>query len=98
MTFLVQTNWPMKQIRNFLLSAALMFAAGQLTAESLAPPTLIKAARLLGPRTGNVLSAAVVLIGNGKIKEVGAPAKVQAPSGTKVIDLGNRAWSTKHEV
>lgn len=89
MTFLVQTNWPMKQIRNFLLSAALIFAAGQLTAESLAPFTLIKAARLLDPRTGNMLSPAAVLIENGKIKEVGAPAKVQAPSGAKVIDLGN---------
>ena len=89
MTFLVQTNWPMKQIRNFLLSAALIFAAGQLTAESLAPFTLIKAARLLDPRTGNVLSPAAVLIENGKIKEVGVPAKVQGPSGRKVIDLGN---------
>jgi imidazolonepropionase-like amidohydrolase len=89
MTFLVQTNWPMKQIRNFLLSAALIFAAGQLTAESLAPFTLIKASLLLDPRTGNVLSPAAVLIENGKIKEVGAPAKVQAPSGRKVIDLGN---------
>jgi Predicted metal-dependent hydrolase with the TIM-barrel fold len=36
-----------------------------------------------------VLLPAAVLIENGKIKEVGAPAKVQASSGTKVIDLGN---------
>jgi hypothetical protein len=32
---------------------------------------------------------AAVLIENGKIKEVGAPAKVQAPSGRKIVDLGN---------
>ena len=91
MTFLVQTNWPMKQIRNFLLSAALIFAAGQLTAESLAPFTLIKAARLLDPRTGNVLSPAAVLIENDKIKEVGSPSDVQthASSDVKMIDLGS---------
>lgn len=91
MTFLVQTNWPMKQIRNFLLSAALIFAAGQLTAESLAPFTLIKAARSLDPRTGNVLSPAAVLIENDKIKEVGSPSDVQthASSDVKMIDLGS---------
>ena len=66
-----------------------IFAVAQLAAQSPAPTTLIKAGRLLDPRTGNVLSPAAVLIENGKIKEVGAPAKVQAPSGTKVIDLGN---------
>src|SRR5206468_4369462 len=43
----------------------------------------------LDPRSGNVLSPAAVLIENGKIKELGAPAKVQALSGAKVIDLGN---------
>jgi imidazolonepropionase-like amidohydrolase len=66
-----------------------IFAVAQLAAQSPAPTTLIKAGRLLDPRTGNVLSPAAVLIENGKIKEIGAPAKVQAPSGTKVIDLGN---------
>ena len=72
----------------FSFSVAI-FTAGQLAAQSPSPTTLIKAGRLLDPRTGNVLSPAAVLIENGKIKEVGAPAKVQAPSGTKVIDLGN---------
>jgi imidazolonepropionase-like amidohydrolase len=66
-----------------------IFAVAQLAAQSPTPTTLIKAGRLLDPRTGNVLSLAAVLIENGKIKEVGAPAKVQAPSGAKVIDLGN---------
>ena len=74
--------------RTFPLAVAI-FVASQLAAQSPAPATLVKAGRLLDPRSGNVLSPAAVLIENGKIKEVGAPAKVQAPSGTKVIDLGN---------
>jgi imidazolonepropionase-like amidohydrolase len=55
------------------------------------PATLVKAGRLLDPRTGNVLSPAAVLIENGKIKEVGPPSKVQgdAPANVKTIDLGN---------
>jgi imidazolonepropionase-like amidohydrolase len=53
--------------------------------------TLVKAGRLLDPRTGNVLSPAAVLIENGKIKEVGEPSRVQAhaPAGVKTIDLGS---------
>ena len=53
--------------------------------------TLIKAGRLLDPRSGNVLSPAAVLIENGKIKEVGSPAQVQAhaPNDAKTIDLGS---------
>src|SRR4029077_5314868 len=66
-----------------------IFAATQLAAQSPSQRTLVKAGRLLDPRTGNVLSPAAVLIENGKIKEVGAPAKVQAPSGATIIDLGN---------
>jgi imidazolonepropionase-like amidohydrolase len=70
--------------------AVAIFAAGQLAAQSPTPTTLIKAGRLLDPRTGNVLSPAAVLIENGKIKEVGAPSQVQAkaPAGAKTIDLG----------
>jgi imidazolonepropionase-like amidohydrolase len=73
------------------LLAAVFFAlssAGQLATQSPAPVTLVKASRLLDPRTGNVLSPAAVLIQDGKIKEVGPPAKVQVPSGAQVIDLG----------
>jgi imidazolonepropionase-like amidohydrolase len=58
-----------------------------------APPkvTLVKAAHLLDPRTGNVLSPAAVLIRDGKIEQVGAPAqlKANAPEGVQTIDLGN---------
>ena len=52
--------------------------------------TVIKAGRLLDPRSGNVLAPAAVLIEDGKIKEVGAPSQVQphAPNDVKTIDLG----------
>jgi len=64
--------------------------AGRLVAQSLPLTTLVKAARLVDPKTGNVLSPAAVLIENGKIKEVGAPMLLQGhlPAGAKTIDLG----------
>ena len=72
------------------LSVALL-SAGHLAAQSPAVFTLVKAGRLLDPRTGNVLSPAAVLIEDGKIKEVGPPPRLQAnaPSGVKTIDLGS---------
>src|SRR5881275_2538381 len=81
----------MKRIRICLLLALSILTAGQLTAQPSAPVTLVKARRLLDPRTGNVLSPAAVWIENGKIKEVGAPSRVQAdaPAGVKTIDLGS---------
>src|SRR5580658_6939387 len=68
-----------------------LFSIGQLAAQSPTLVTLVKAGRLLDPRTGSVLSPAAVLIENGKIKEVGSPSHVQAhaPAGLKTIDLGN---------
>jgi imidazolonepropionase-like amidohydrolase len=55
-----------------------------------ATATLVKARRLLDPKTGDVLSPAGVLIENGKIKEIGAPSRVEAhaAAGVTVIDLG----------
>src|SRR3984885_11075958 len=84
----------MKQIRIFSLLASLFFApfsTGPLAAQSPVSVILIKAGRLLDPRTGNVLSPAAVLIEDGKVKKVGSPAQVQrdAPTGVKTIDLGN---------
>src|SRR5436305_11186783 len=79
-----------RKLSTFL--AALFFAifmAGQLTAQSPASVTLVKACGLLDPRTGNVLSPAAVLIEAGKIKEVGPPARIQPPAGAKTIDLGS---------
>src|SRR5216110_2512433 len=78
------------RIRIFLILAVLLFAADQVPAEPPASNTLVRAGRLLDPRSGNVLSPAAVLIEEGKIKEVGSPSQVQghAPAGVKTIDLG----------
>ncbi len=81
------------RILSTLLAASFCasFSTGQLVAQSPALVTLVKAGRLLDPRTGNVLSPAAVLIEDGKIKEVGSPSRVQAaaPAGVKIIDLGS---------
>src|SRR6476646_1330007 len=79
----------MNVCRIFSLAVGI-FAATQLPAQS-PSPTLVKAGRLLDPRTGNVLSPAAVLIENGKIKEVGPVSQVQphVPAGAKTIDLGS---------
>jgi imidazolonepropionase-like amidohydrolase len=82
----------MKPNRILLLLAASFFAllsAGQVAAQSSASITLVKAGRLLDPRTGNVLSPAAVLIEGNKIKEIGSPTKLQMPLGAKIVDLGN---------
>ena len=60
------------------VSLVALFSTEQITADPSAPVTLVKAGRLLDPRTGNVLSPAAVLIESGKIKEVGPPSLVQA--------------------
>src|SRR5215831_4127219 len=75
--------------RIIALSASALIA-GLTTAQSPSSSTLIKAGRLLDPRSGNVLSPAAVLIADGKIKEVGPPTQVQAhaPNDAKTIDLG----------
>ena len=65
-------------------------AALFLMASTASAATLVKAGRLLDPRTGNVLSPAAVLIEGDRIEEVGSPAKVvaDAPPGVDTIDLG----------
>jgi imidazolonepropionase-like amidohydrolase len=77
-------------MRTLRLFVALAFTTGRLAAQTPAP-TVVKAGRLLDPRTGNVLAPAAVLIENGKIKEVGSPSRVDrdAPTGVKTINLGN---------
>jgi imidazolonepropionase-like amidohydrolase len=67
-------------------------ATAQGTGDSaFAPPSqlLVRAARLLDPRTGKVLSPAAVLIEGDKIKQVGSSSQISAPGGAKTIDLGN---------
>jgi len=66
---------------------AVLISAVQLGAQSAAHLTLVKAARLLDPRTGNVLAPAAVLIEGDKIKQVGSLSQVSAPNGGKIIDL-----------
>jgi imidazolonepropionase-like amidohydrolase len=53
--------------------------------------TLVRAARMLVPKTGAVLSPAAVRIERGTIKEVGSPSAVQAqvPAGATIIELGH---------
>jgi hypothetical protein len=60
-----QMNLNVKRIFPFAVSLA---SAAQLVAQTSNPATLIKAGRLLDPRSGNVLSPAAVLIENAKIK------------------------------
>jgi imidazolonepropionase-like amidohydrolase len=76
---------------SFVLGLVSVVSAVEMPAQSAAPVTLIKAGRLLDPRTGNVVSPAAVLIEDGKIKEVGSPSQLQAhaPAGVKTIDLGS---------
>lgn len=64
-----------------------LLAAGLLAAQSV---TLVKAGRLLDPRTGNNLSPVAVLVEAGRIKAVGPPSRLQAdaPPGVTTIDLG----------
>jgi imidazolonepropionase-like amidohydrolase len=67
-----------------------LVAAAASAAQPPASATLIEAARLIDPRTGNALAPAAVLIEDGKIKQVGTPAQVKAsaPAAVRIVDLG----------
>jgi imidazolonepropionase-like amidohydrolase len=71
-----------------LLLLAALVLTGRLGAQSAAPVTLIRAGRLLDPRSGNVLAPAAVLIEGDKIKQVGPSSQITVPAGAKIIDLG----------
>ena len=74
--------------RTVLLAAALVaFSATVRGTESSSHATLVKAARLIDPRTGNVLSPAAVLIENGKIKAVGPPSRLHDFVPVRAHDL-----------
>lgn len=79
-------------MRNSLAVTLLLALLGatQAAAPAAAPAVLVKAARLIDPRSGSALSPAAVLIEDGKVKLVGPPARVQAdtPATVKVVDLG----------
>jgi formylglycine-generating enzyme len=80
------------RVPKYGLFLAVVFVAlvstAQLGAQSV-PVTLVKAGRLLNPRTGNVLTPAAVLIEGDKIKQVGSASQMGVPTGAKIIDLGN---------
>lgn len=80
---------PQSRMRRCAILLLLLFAGQlQLAGQSTAPLTLVKAARLFDPRTGNVLAPAAVLIAEDKIKQVGSFSQVGVPAGAKIIDLG----------
>ncbi len=82
-----------RQVSNWLILFYLIGASWvpAMTAQAAPSPaaTVIKAGRLLDPRTGNVLSPAAVLIEGNKIKQVGSPSQISVPGGVTVIDLGS---------
>jgi imidazolonepropionase-like amidohydrolase len=80
--------------KTLVLSAALLLVllpTQQLGGQTPNSLTLVKAARLLDPRTGKMMSPAAVLIENNRVKEVGRAPQVQADAqaNIKTIDLGN---------
>jgi imidazolonepropionase-like amidohydrolase len=72
-----------------LLGLALAASVGAV--ESGGPLTLVRAARLVDPRTGTALAPAGVLVEGERIKAVGPPAEIEgkAPAGLRIIDLGS---------
>lgn len=78
-----------RKIARFFALVLVALVPVQLSAQSTAPVTLVKAGRLLDPLTGNVLSPALVMIEGDKIKKVGSPSQIGVPNGAKVIDLGD---------
>src|SRR5581483_12019042 len=78
-------------IRVRLALCLVLSVAGRPAAQPPPGTTLVKARRLVDPRSGRVLSPAAVLVENGRIREVGAPADVQqrTPADALVIDLGD---------
>lgn len=70
-----------------LLVVVLLTTSAALVAQS--SVTVVKAARLLDPGSGNVLAPAAVLIDGDTVKQVGRPSEVTGPSGAKIIALGN---------
>jgi len=75
----------------FLLLAVMLLSlcTGSAQQQSGTPITLVKAGRLLDPRTGNVISPAAVLIDGERIKQVGNASQISAPPGTRTVDLGD---------
>ncbi len=74
---------------SLVLLVLVMMWSGPLQGQAPASITLIKAGRLLDPRTGKMLEPAAVLIEGDKIKQVGSPSQISVPDGSQMIDLGS---------
>jgi len=74
---------------SFVLGLVTVVSAVPTPTQSAVPVTLIKAGRLLDPRTGNVLAPAAVLIEADKIKQVGSASQIGIPAGATIVDLGS---------
>jgi imidazolonepropionase-like amidohydrolase len=71
----------------FLSAAAVRAGAQPQAAAAAGPATVVRAARMIDPKSGNTVQNVVVVVRNGRIVSVSANATI--PSGAKVIDLGN---------
>lgn len=74
--------------RALLLSLSLFTLAPAQAPTATTPKRVaVRAARMLDVRSGNIVTNAVVLVENGRIKSAGSALAI--PAGTEVIDLGN---------
>jgi imidazolonepropionase-like amidohydrolase len=78
-----------RRITLLLLLAAALASITQLAAQAAPAVTLVKASRLLDPRSGQVVAAAAVLIEGDRIKQVGSSSEIGVPAGAKILDLGS---------
>ena len=62
------------------------YSAAQAPA-SVGPTTVVRAARMIDPKSGNVMQNPVVIVQGGRITSVGANAAI--PAGAKLVDLGS---------
>lgn len=80
-----------KQIGRHLLIALLLYTLSALSLQQVARSQssklmVVRAGRMIDVRSGNVISNAVIVIENGRVKQAGAGVAI--PSGAEVIDLG----------
>src|ERR1700694_4539137 len=75
------------QTRRICIASALaLLTAAALSAET----TVLKNVTLIDGNGGTPLSAAAIVIVDGRIQSVGPAARVKAPAGAQVIDLAGK--------
>lgn len=70
-----------------LLCLLIFFVSSNIKAQQSTDIVVIKAARLLNVKTGELVNNVVVIVEDGKIRELGSALSL--PAGAKVIDLGD---------